>query len=152
MGSETPGTPSSTCVTVFEQAAQVAIGEDAHHVRIGIDHQRSAQALGTHLAHDLAEIGIQRYGGRCVAGAHHVGHGGEQAATQGAAGVRAGEVLGLEAARIEQRHGQRVAQRQLRGGAGGGRQVERAGFLLDAANIFGPICIRSPSLYRQPRS
>ena len=48
-------------------------------------------------------------------------------------GVRAGEVLGVEAARVQQRHRQRVAQRQLRGGAGGGRQVQRAGFLLDAA-------------------
>jgi hypothetical protein len=58
---------------------------------------------------------------------------GEQLAPERAARVRAREVLGPKPARIQQRHGERVAQRQLRGGAGRGRQVQRAGFLLDAA-------------------
>jgi hypothetical protein len=47
--------------------------------------------------------------------------------------MRTGEVLGPEAARIEQRHRQCVAQGELRRGAGGGRQVQRARFLFHAA-------------------
>ena len=47
--------------------------------------------------------------------------------------MRTRKVLGLEATRIEQGHGQRIAQGQLRGGAGGRRQVQGAGLLLDAA-------------------
>ncbi|MNS94848.1 hypothetical protein D3C72_1290770 [compost metagenome] len=57
---------------------------------------------------------------------------GEQLAAQRAAGVRAGEIFGAEAARVEQGHGQRVAHGDLRGGARGGREVQRAGFLGDA--------------------
>jgi hypothetical protein len=41
--------------------------------------------------------------------------------------VRAREVLFGEAARLEQRHRQRIADRQRRRGAGGGREIQRAG-------------------------
>ena len=56
--------------------------------------------------------------------------------------MRARKVFGTETACIEQRHGQRVTQRHLRGGAGGGCQIQRAGFALHAAvehdvGIFG---------------
>jgi hypothetical protein len=64
--------------------------------------------------------------------AHHVGDVGQQLAAERAAGVGAGEVLGTKAACVEQGHGQRVAQCQGRGGAGGWRQIQRAGFLVDA--------------------
>ena len=47
--------------------------------------------------------------------------------------MRAGEVVGIEAPGIEQRHRQRVAERERCGGTGGGRQVERAGFAVDVA-------------------
>ena len=68
-----------------------------------------------------------------VAAAHQVVHVHQQLAAERAAGVRAREVLLAEAARVEQRHRQRVAQRHLRRGAGGGRQVQRAGLLVDGA-------------------
>jgi hypothetical protein len=57
---------------------------------------------------------------------------GEQAATERAAGVRASEILGAEAAGIEQGDGEGVAEREGGGGAGGRCQVVRAGFLGDA--------------------
>ncbi len=44
----------------------------------------------------------------------------------------AGEVLGAEAARLEQRDGQRVAHGERRGRAGGRRETEGAGLLLHA--------------------
>ncbi len=46
--------------------------------------------------------------------------------------MRAGEVVGGEAARLQQGDRQRVAHRQRGGGAGGRRQVQRAGLLGDA--------------------
>jgi hypothetical protein len=63
---------------------------------------------------------------------HHVADMGEQFATERSAGVGAGEIVGAEAARIEQGDGQRVTERQRCGRAGGGRQIQRAGFLVDA--------------------
>ena len=56
---------------------------------------------------------------------------GEQLASERAARMRAGKVIGPEAAGIEQGNGQRIAQRQRCRRAGGGRQIERAGFLVD---------------------
>ena len=46
--------------------------------------------------------------------------------------MRAREILRGEAARLEHRDRERIAHRQRRRGAGGGREVERAGFLGDA--------------------
>jgi len=46
-------------------------------------------------------------------------------------GCERAEVVGAEAARIEQRDGERVTERECRGGAGGGGKIERAGFFGD---------------------
>ena len=54
---------------------------------------------------------------------------GEQLAAQSTTGVGTGEVLGPKTPGIQQSQGQRVAQRHLGGGTGGGRQIQRAGFL-----------------------
>ena len=43
--------------------------------------------------------------------------------------MRTREIFGGETARFEQRHGQRIAHGEHRRGAGGGRKIERAGFL-----------------------
>ena len=45
--------------------------------------------------------------------------------------MRAREIFLAETARIEHRHGQRVAHGQDGGGAGGRRQIQWAGFLVD---------------------
>ena len=57
-----------------------------------------------------------------VAAAHEVAHVHEQLAAERAAGVRACEVLFAKTPCVEQRHGQRVAQRHLRRGAGDQQQ------------------------------
>ena len=51
--------------------------------------------------------------------------------------VRAGEIFATEAARVEQRDGQRVTECECGGGAGGGCEVERAGFFGDGAVEVG---------------
>ncbi len=58
---------------------------------------------------------------------HDVGDVQQQAAAEAAGRVRAGEIVGGEAACVEQGHGQRIAHRQRGGGAGGRRQRQRAG-------------------------
>ncbi len=42
------------------------------------------------------------------------------------------EILLREASRIEQRHGERIAHRKCRRGAGRGSEIERAGFFRNA--------------------
>src|SRR5690606_38059541 len=95
-----------------------------------------------------------------LAGAHHVGHPQQQAPPQAAAGVRAGEILGGEAARLEQGGGQGIAHGQRRGGGGGGGEVQRAG-LGGHADIQvhgggarqrrGGVAGEGDHLHRQPR-
>ena len=118
---------------LLHQAAQVAISEDAQHPLLVIHHGGGAQALGAHLAHDPAKWRCQPHLRNGVAAAHHVTDMGQQLAAQRAARVRARKVFFLETARVQQRHSQRVAKRQLRRGARGGRQVQGAGFLHHAA-------------------
>ena len=117
----------------LDAAAQVAVGEDAQHLPGCIDDGRSAQALGAHLAHEVAERGLGGHARHFAARAHHVAHMGKQLAAQRTAGVRAGKVFGAEAPGVQQGHGQRVAHGQLGRGAGGGGQVQGAGFALHAA-------------------
>jgi hypothetical protein len=105
----------------LNQAAQVAIGEDAQHAAVTVHDSRRTQSLGAHFAHELGEPGVGAHARHGLAAAHDVAHMGEQAPPERAARVRAREVLGLEAAGIQQRHRQGISQRQLGRGAGGGR-------------------------------
>ena len=63
---------------------------------------------------------------------HDVGDVQQQAATERTGRMRAGEVVGGEAARLQQGDRERIAHRQRRGGAGGGGERQRAGFGGDA--------------------
>ncbi len=85
------------------------------------------------LSGDEGERLVDRGGRRCRMAicslrAHDVLDLEQQVAAERAAGMEGGEVLLLEAARLEQHHGQRVADGEHGGGAGGGREIERAGF------------------------
>jgi hypothetical protein len=120
-------------VAFLQHAAQVAVGEDPEQAVVRVDDARHADALARHL---VQRRGQQRVGGAVArqlrALAHDVRDVHEEAAAQRAARVMLGELLAAEAARFQQRHRERVAQRQRRGGARRGRQVERARFLVDA--------------------
>jgi hypothetical protein len=101
----------------LDEAAQVAVGEDAQRQARVVAHRREAQAARAHLAQHLRQRRIGPDHGHVRAAAHEVAHVHEQLAPEAAAGVRTREVLLHEAARIQQRHCQRVAQRHLRRGA-----------------------------------
>ena len=112
----------------FHQAAQVAVSKNSQHALPVIHHGGGAQALVAHLAHQVGKRGLRPYPRHGVAAAHDVMHMRQQFSAQRATGVGAGKILFPETARVQQRHGQRVAQRELRRGAGSWRQVQRAGF------------------------
>jgi len=63
---------------------------------------------------------------------HEIAHGEQQSSAQAAAGMRERKVFGGEAAGLEKRYRQGVAQDQGSGGRCGRRQVQRAGFTLHA--------------------
>ena len=126
-------TQAAQILSFFYEAAQVAIGEDAANLTLRIDHGRSAQALGAHLAHELGKRRLQPHLRHCLSAAHDIAHMGQQLSAQGASGVRAGKVLSPKAARVEQGHGQGIAHGQLRRGAGRRRKIERASLLLHTA-------------------
>jgi hypothetical protein len=56
--------------------------------------------------------------------------------------MKAGEVLGSKPFFNQQRHRQRVADRQRRGGTGGRDEIQRARFLGDAAVERDVGCLR----------
>jgi len=117
----------------FDQPSQVAVGKDAQHAAFGADNGRRAQPLGAHFPHQIAEPGARADARHRVPGAHHVGQVGEQLAAERPARMRAREIFAAKTARIQQRHGQRIAQCELGRGAGRRREVERAGLFFDAA-------------------
>ena len=117
-------------VVLFEQPAQVAVGNAAEQAT-GVVYDRSdAETLLRHLVDRLAHRRRLVHRGQRVAGVHELVDS-QEALAEAAAGVEAGEVIGREAAGLEQRHGQSVAEREGRGGRGGRREVERAGLLVD---------------------
>ena len=66
-----------------------------------------------------------------VGTAHDVADVGQQSATKRSTWMRARKVVGSKAARVEQRHRERVAERECGRGAGGRCEIERAGFFCD---------------------
>ena len=119
--------------SLLEQAAQVAVGEDAEHAAPLVGDRSGAEAFLRHLAHHFDERRLRQHARHRVAAAHHVAHMREQLASEAAARVRSGEVVFAKSARVEQRDRERIAERHLRRRAGGRREVQGAGFLIDRA-------------------
>ena len=114
----------------FEQAAEIAVGEDAEEFGAGEDGGH-AEALGGHLVDDLRHFGGGRDVGERVAGVHELADGGETAAEL-TAGVKLGEVVGLEVEAAGDVYGESVAEGEHGGGGGGGGELVSAGFAGDA--------------------
>ncbi len=72
--------------------------------------------------------GVRGHEGHSVTGVHQFPRPAQPRA-QASAGMDLTEIRGGEATAGEQRHGQGVAERHLHGGAGGGREAHRAGFV-----------------------
>ena len=112
---------------LLQRAPQVAVGEDADDL---LRHRRRWRSFPCLFATSRASrrktsaFSATRRNG--VAGAHHVAHMGEQAPAEAAARVRARKIVLAESARLHQRNGQRVAQRERCRRAGGGREAERS--------------------------
>ena len=93
-----------------------------------LDPQPLARHLVDHLAHDRPG-----HDARHVIALVHQLLDSHQPFSEPAAGVQTGEVIGLKALFDQDRHGQRVAERQHRGGAGCRHEIHRAGFFRHAA-------------------
>src|SRR3569833_3071649 len=98
---------------VIHRAAQVDVGEAAHHLARLVDHRR--HALAADLEQGLAEFHLGRDRGHRRAAAHYVFHVQQQAPAETAAGVRARKIFAHEPARLQQCDRKRIAHRE-RGG------------------------------------
>ena len=83
-------------------ATQVAVGEHAQQAVLGVDHGRHAQACASSPP-GLRTGGIAVHARHRLAGVHHVADVQQQAAAEGTGGMRAGEIVGREAARFQGR-------------------------------------------------
>ena len=115
-----------------QHAPQVAVSEYAHQRAVAVHHAGHAEALAGHFQQRLAQARVLADLGNGGAGVHDVAHVQQQAPAEAAGRMRTRKILAREAARLEQRHRQCVADSERGRGAGGRRQVVRAGFLLDA--------------------
>jgi hypothetical protein len=123
---------------VFEETAEVAVGEDAEEAGVWLHGQMGgrldggeAEAFGGHLVDDLGHGCVGRHDRNGVSGVHEllddcVAAG--EAAAELAAGVQLGEVLGLEVEAAADVDGEGVAEGEHGGGGGGGSELVVAGF------------------------
>lgn len=117
--------------TTLEYPAQIAVGEHTRERAIGALDRGHTHSLSGDLENGLRKPGTELNPRQGRIAAHHIVDQGEQFAAKRAPWVRAGKVIGTEAARIEQCHRQGVAQCKRSRCAGRGREIERTGFAID---------------------
>ncbi len=105
----------------LDRAAQIAIGEDADHATLRVDDRSHPEALATYLEQTLGERRRRTHLRHVRTRPHDVADVQQQTPAEIAGRMRAGEILFREAARLEQRHAERVADRQGCGRACGRR-------------------------------
>ena len=110
----------------MEVAGEVAVGDDADQPPCPVDDADAAETLLGQHHHRFRHLGAERHDRHLVAAVHDLADMGEVGAKL-AARMEGAEMIGREAARLQQRHGQRVADRQLQQRRGGRRQPVRAG-------------------------
>ena len=111
-----------------EMAAQIAVGDDADKVSPRIGDAEAAKAFLRDHQQRLVHPQSERRKRQPVAPMHHVADVGEVGA-QRAAGMKAVEVVGGEAAVLQKGDGERIPERQLQQRRRGGRKPVRAGLL-----------------------
>ena len=97
---------------------------------LGVDDARDPEPLLRHLVDDVLHRGVERDERHVASRVHQVGDP-EEALAELAARVEGGEVLRPEALLDRDRHREGVPHRELRGGGGRRREVQRAGLLAD---------------------
>ena len=115
----------------FHQAAEVAVGDDAGEAAVGMSDGGHAEAFVAHFVDDVGHGGVGCDAGQRVAGVHEV-FDAEEFAAEAAGGMQRGEIVVAEIAAFEERHGEGVADGHRDRGAGGGREIQGAGFFFDA--------------------
>ena len=128
---EVAGSQSAWVIRVLEGPAQVTVGDDAAELAPGAEHAGHAEALRGDLDERVLEgrvLGDERQG---VAPVHQLLDACEPP-PESAARMQQREVLGREAALLEERKRERVAERHGSRRAGGGREPEGAGLDRDA--------------------
>ena len=115
----------------LEVADEIAVGENAEQLAFFIGDDGGAGADVGHRFQDGANRRVGRDHGERVARPHDLMDAQKQAAPDHSGRMEAGEIFLLEAARFEQDHRERVAEREHDGGARGGREIQRTSFLLD---------------------
>ena len=112
-------------------AREVAVGEDSGQFAIGIDDSRSTGAAFGHFLEHLHYFGVgigHRHARRF---AHDLTDAGKQDPAEAAARMETREVFLVESARLEQNHGQGIAEGEHGCRAGGRGEIERACLLTD---------------------
>ena len=115
-----------------EGPAKVPVREDAEQAALGVHDGGHAETLRGHLQQGAARRGVRADPGHGLPGVHEVLHPEQQAAPEPPARMGACEVLRPEVPGFEEGDRDRVSHRERRGGARGGSEPERAGFLRDA--------------------
>jgi len=120
------------CAAVlFHQAAEVAIREDAGELAVGGEDSGHAEFFGRHFMECGRHGRIGGYLWHGVAGVHEV-FDAKKFLAEATGRVKSGEIVRLEAAAFEKRNGEGIAQSHGDRSAGGGSEVEGAGFFFDA--------------------
>ena len=115
----------------FHEAAQVAVGENSGECAVVVDDGRHAEFFCGHFVKSVRHGRLRRNFWKCVAGVHDFVHA-EEAFAEAARGMERGEIVVTKIAAVEKGNSERVADGHGDSGAGGGREIERAGFFVDA--------------------
>ena len=120
--------PRENGQVAVDAAAEIAVGEDAEQRAVRIRHDRAAAAGGGHAKKCGFHVVVRGDDRDVFACAHQVADAERHGASDRAAGVPHAVVFPGEIARLQQDHGEGVADRELGGGRGGRGEIERAGF------------------------
>lgn len=127
----TRGVLQSVAAVVFQQAAQVAVAEDAKKLTVLLDGGH-AEFFAAHLVDHVDHGGLRRDDGDGLASVHEVADAG-QLTSEFSARMKFCEVLCTKAFAQAYGDGERVAESKHGGGGSSWREVERTGFALDGA-------------------
>ena len=111
----------------IERAAQIAVREHAEHAHVVIDDRGHAEALGGDFQQALGQRACRREPWGRASPVRITSFTYNRRRPRVPAGCERAKSSSVKPRAFEQRHRQRIAHRQRRRGAGGGRQVQRAG-------------------------
>src|SRR5216683_341415 len=116
---------------LFHEAAEVAVGEDAGEFAVGSGDGGHAEFFGGHFVKGGRHGCLGGDARQSVAAVHEM-FDTKKFFAKAAGGMESGEIIVLEAAAVEKGNSECVADGHGYGGAGGGSEIEGAGFFFDA--------------------